>query len=369
MIRSKRLFLLLFWCIAQTIQAQTLHAVFVADTKDESLATACERDLEVMHRQLAQAASAMSYRLNDQTISRDLFTTQQLAQVLDKLQVESQDVVFFYYTGHGYNLSGRQDVFPILHIQKDENQLKDNPALRDIHAILKKKNARLCITLGDCCNQISHNTRGMIGRKPAIGELTLTNDSLNAAYRKLFLETSGDVLITSSKPPQNSFAHPDSGSYYTRVFDEALELASRYNRDITWETLLKDTQHRLEQHSATKDKVSLYEIKLKGQEPVVVRELDFERMNRYLNALSDQNLSESERQALLGKLHEFFVKKARIDIYVNTTLGEVQPIEQVVKRLYLNAGKIQRINIIERLSTVAADGKHYERAAIQEIWE
>ncbi len=352
-----------------SVQAQTLHAILVADTKDAVLASACERDLEVMHRQLSQAAAAMSYTLSEQTVSRDLFSTRQLSLVLNTLKVQPQDVVFFYYTGHGYNVRDRKDAFPFLHIQKNEELLAENPALKDVHELLKKKKARLCITLGDCCNNLSLNTRGMVNRKPYIRGLTVTNDSLNTAYRNLFLKSTGDVLITSSKPPQSSCAHPDSGSYYTRAFDEALELASQYNRSITWETLLKDTQRRMEQHSATKDKVSIFQINLRGKAPILANEPDFERINQYLNALADQQLSPQKRHQLLKSLNEYFTQKARIDIYVNTTLGEIQPIEQVVNRLYLNAGKIQRINLIERLSTLSEDGKHYQRAAIQEIWE
>lgn len=367
---KKVLLLLLGIFVQQVIQAQTLHALFVADTKDPLLSTACQRDLEVMHRQCTQIASALRVRLNEQTLSGDALNRSNLNRLIDSLKVEPQDVIFFYYSGHGYNESKRNDAFPLLYLHKEAAERSQNPSLKALHTALKTKKARLCISFGDCCNNLSNNTRGMVGRKPLIRGLTLTNDSLNAAYRKLFGEASGDVLIASSQPPQTSCAHADSGSYYTRAFDEALELASRYNRSISWQALLKDTQGRLNQHVATRDRKSIYEIHLSGQPSAVVTDPkpDFQRINQYLNALTDVQRPQAERYALLTQVKEYFTKKARIDIYVNTTLGEVQPIEQVIQRLYLNAGKIQRINLIERLSTVSADGVHYERAAIQEIW-
>lgn len=361
--------------------AQTFHAIIVADTKDSILFNACEYDIEVMHRQLAQAAQAIHYPLNEQVISRDFFTRAQLDSVINRLVVQPNDIIFLYYSGHGYNQPSRTDPFPIMMLEKVPDRFGQNPGLLSVHERLKQKKARLCVTLGDCCNNIVTSTRGMVGRRALLRGLTLNDDSLNVAYRKLFLESTGDVLIASSQPPQQSCAHPDSGSFYTRAFDEALDLASKYNRTISWETLLKDTQMRLAQHNATRDKRSIYQINLPGVAVIPVNTLtvaalestqpvtpDFGRINQYLNELTDESLPEKHRYALLSQLTDYFTSRARIDIYVNSTRGEVQPIEQVVRRLYLNADHIQRINLIERLSAVAADGSHYERAAIQEIW-
>lgn len=385
--RRLTLVLAVGWLGGASAVAQTFHALIVADTKDSILFNACERDIEVMHRQLAQAASAIRYQLNEQVVSRDFFTRQQLDMVINRLIVQPDDIIFLYYSGHGYNLTGRPDRFPILMLEKQPTRLDQNPGLVSVHEQLKRKKARLCVTLSDCCNNIVTSTRGMVSRRALLRGLTLNDDSLNVAYRKLFLNTTGDVLIASSQPPQQSCAHPDSGSFYTRAFDEALDLASKYNRTISWETLLKDAQMRLTRHGATRDKRSVYQISQPGMAVVTTQFImpmtpalsandpaslaatpDFDRINQYLNELTDESLPEKQRYALLSQLTNYFTSRARIDIYVNSTRGEVQPIEQVVRRLYLNADHIQRINLIERLSALAPDGSHYERAAIQEVW-
>ncbi|MCY7351675.1 MAG: caspase family protein [Cytophagaceae bacterium] len=368
--------------------AQTVHVLIVADTQDPVLHKACAYDVEVMHRQAVQIAAAVKYRLSEQIISDDDFNRKRLDEVLVELTPQPEDIVIFYYTGHGYNLSNRTSRFPILRLEKNGSKNLQNLSLLAVHNLLKNKKPRLCITLGDCCNNVASNTRGMVNKRISPKGLILNNDSLNAAYRKLFLDVKGDALIASSAPPQQSCAHPDSGSFYTRAFDEALDLASRYNTTISWETLLRDTQTRLTQHWATRAKRSIYEMNLTAaptaENPLVASTktgsvavtpvsplagaIGFDQINRYLNNLTDEQIPGPQRYALMNRLTEYFAKQARIDIYVNSTLGEVLPIEQVVRRLYLNADRIQRINLIERLSEVAADGKHYKRAAIQEVW-
>ncbi|WP_375446144.1 caspase family protein [uncultured Fibrella sp.] len=347
-------------------EAQTVHAILVADTNDPLLYTACKRDMETMHRQFVQVAAAIRYTLSEQVVEGNAFSTKRLDAVIRNLAPAPTDVIFLYYTGHGYNASGRAGRFPVMLLNKAAAVSQQNPGLATIHQALKAKKARLCITLGDCCNQLVRNMRGMVKKTIAPRALTLTNDSLNEAYRTLFLHVKGDALIASSQPPQQAYAHPDSGSFYTRSFDEALELASQYNRQVNWETLLRDTQTRLTRHQATRTRLSIYEVHVAALAPVQPT-IDFDLINRYLNELNDTTRPAEYRLALMNRLTSCFVKQARIDTYVNSTPMGQQPIEMVLQRLYSTAGQSQQLNLIERLSEVTADGKQYKRAAIQEV--
>jgi hypothetical protein len=121
---------------------------------------------------------------------------------------------------------------------------------------------RLCVTLADCCNEMINVTRNAGENEFRPKPFILTNDSLNQAYRKLLLDVTGDVLIASSRPPQEASAHPDSGSFYTRAFDETLDLAGRFVPDLSWDILLRNTQTQLSRYDATRFKQSIYDATL-----------------------------------------------------------------------------------------------------------
>ncbi|MBO0935277.1 caspase family protein [Fibrella sp. HMF5335] len=347
-------------------KGQTVHAILVADTTDPLLHTVCKRDIDIMHRQFVQVAAAIRYELREQVVAGETFSSKRLRNVVSKLSPAPDDIIFLYYTGHGYNARRRAGRFPVMLLDKDAAVSGRNPGLLAVHQVLTAKHARLCITLGDCCNQLVRNMRGMVNKTVAPKALLLTNDSLDEVYRTLFLNVKGDALIASSQPPQQAYAHPDSGSFYTRSFNEALELASRNNKQVSWETLLRDTQSRLTRHQATRTRQSIYVVHVAGRTPARAT-ISFDLINRLLNELTNPTRPATQRQVILNRLTGFFVKQARIDVYVNSTLSQVQRIEPFLQRLYGQHDHSQQLNLIERLSEMTADGRQYSRAAIEAV--
>lgn len=382
------------------LHAQTLHGIIMADTDDAYIGAGCTTDIKLMNNQFEKIAEGIGYKLKITVLTKETFTMEALYETIRNVDCKPDDIIFFYYTGHGYNLSDRSSSYPLIQIKKQKDQLRSNPALDDIHAEICKKGGKFGITIGDCCNNVITaplpNTRDVIAKVPR-----LTNDF----YRKLFLENKGNVLITSARPPQFSPTHPQIGSLYTVAFTQAMTYGEAYNtKGVTWQQLLNDTDNRLqsirndfkpsnpemanqaqipifsiniEQAAASENPVALEsgkESPEKVSAPVAsieqantLQTLDYDRVNRYLNNLVDENLSEKERSKLYKGWPEYFVAHAPVDVYVNTTLVEKQPIEAAIEQLYLNAALIRNVNFISDLSKASADGKKYVQIAIQQI--
>ncbi len=135
---------------------------------------------------------------------------------VESLRCSSEDVILFYYSGHGGN-SG--DGWPTFSAQTKETE---------IHNILKGKGARLTITLYDCCNG------GPTTQRPNVLPGVLT------AYTLLFLNSTGDIKACSSSDGKPSYGYPNIGGFFTASFLKAIRdvpVANQAQQQRIWSNI------------------------------------------------------------------------------------------------------------------------------------
>lgn len=347
-----------------TAHAQRFHALLVADTRASDVGPGCRKDVAVMTNLLRTIAKGLNYPLNLSVVGDSAFSPKAVRERLDTLQVGPQDIIFLYYTGHGHNLAGRTDRFPILTMKR-----VSDPALRSLHDALRAKKARLTITLADACNTVlPAGTRGLTPN-PILKGGTVEDD-VNRVLASLFLEQTGDVLIAACQPHQSACMLSDQGSYYTRSWEQALTVLTTTRYRLTWADLLRDTQSRVDRLARpdSSRQTSIYEINLRPTKPLPGTDGQFTAVSQYLNTLADERLSYAERTVQQRRATQFFGTDARVTVYQNETSVGDYALNDVLKRLTLNAGKIEQINFIEKRSALMPDGKRYQTVAIQEVW-
>ena len=347
-------------CVAA--RAQTFHALIVADTQASDVGPGCRKDLAAMTTTFQTIAKGIDYRLDLVVLNDSAFNQRSIGQRLDSLRVAPQDVVFLYYTGHGYNLTGRTDRFPLLTIQRD-----GNPALRTLHSVLRAKNGRLTITLADACNTVlPAGTRGLTPNPLLLGGTV--EDDINRALASLFLDQTGHVLIAACEPHQSACMLSDQGSHYTRAWAQALAVLTTTRNRLTWADLLRDAQSRVDRMDRpdSSRQTSIYEINVQSKK--AYSDARFSVISQYLNTLADERLTYAERTIQRQKAGQYFGSGARVTIYQNTTSVGEYALNDMLKRLTLNADRINRVNFIEKRSALAPDGKRYQALAIQEVW-
>lgn len=367
-----KLLLILLLClvlgVSQNGLSQTIHAIIVADTKNHSpeFATGCTFDVDTMNNSLQLIADGIRYKLSLTVVKGDDFNRAKLDQTLNAITAETNDIVLLYYTGHGFNREGREDKFPYLVIENGKE-----PAIRDLHKLLVAKNARMTITIADACNNILPfpTSRGATPR--LIPKGATTTEDYNKILQKLFAETAGDIMITSSTPPEQSCMYSNLGSFFTRSFNAALFYASKLNSEITWETLLEDTQTRLSQMTARlapkREQHSIYEINLSQKSTPTNDVVTYDQINKFLNELTNESIDYYKRKELAKTYTKFFLPTTNVKYYTNNTGTGTDKIENLLNRLILNAKKIQQVNFVEKLSKLS--GKQYSSIAICEIWD
>ena len=167
------------------------------------------------------------------------------AEVVQNLKIQSnEDIIVFYYIGHGARSPYDKSKFPQMCLATDND--KEWIPLERVHNQLKKKNARLTITIGMCCNSFydtNSKSYSIFGKNN--GSAYITNSQL-ATISKLFLGSKGDLIASSSTIGENSsaivdltgnLAQTDLGEtdYYTYTLIKGLESMPE-NHDISLTT-------------------------------------------------------------------------------------------------------------------------------------
>lgn len=368
-------------------QGQTLHAILMADENDAKIGQSCRKDLNIMSENMQQISNGIGYQLNVVQLSGLNFTALTLREAIQKLQVEPHDLVFFYYSGHGYNIPDNVSNYPYLNVI---NYTQAPISLDEIEQLIQAKKPRLCITLGDCCNKVMEDAKSSRGiAKPRTKEANST-DQVKVILQQLFLTPSGSIKISSSKKGQYSWTMGANGSAYSFAFESAFEDCLLNTKQAHWETLLKDTQQRLSIFQLVPPQNSIFDIHLTDSPAVVVipppsdttvviptpptppepqPSITYADLNAFLGMIADESRPTTERQKAKARLNEFFVPNAHVKLFVNDTEVESQRIEQLFGRLYLNAAKISEVNVIQKASVFDPTRQRYTVVAVQEVWD
>src|SRR5262249_31158963 len=137
------------------------------------------------------------------------------------------DVLLFFYTGHGATVEGRGHVLTTSHGNVDRAVVRSE---------MQARRARLCILLTDCCSTVVRlRPRGPMPAGPAPGE-----SRVSPLARCLLLQHNGTVDLTSSSYGEASWSDTERGGLFTHALSLALASPSieLFDKDndgfVTW---------------------------------------------------------------------------------------------------------------------------------------
>jgi hypothetical protein len=134
-----------------TIEAANLHAIIVADTTDESIGDSTTVDCSNMRAEMKKIAHFTKLDLKETTIEGEDVVPGKVLDKLDNLDIQSDDVVIFYFSGHGYRTDGKKDSpWPNLFFSRVEKGID----FELIGKRLEQHDPRLLLVIADVCNSI-----------------------------------------------------------------------------------------------------------------------------------------------------------------------------------------------------------------------
>lgn len=240
--------------MAGNVWAQkNFHIINFCNTLDPDIG--CEDDYYRTQQEASLIASYLGYEARFYLGEGENCSKEKLMETLQLLKCEKDDIIFFYYSGHGTRSTQDQSEFPQMCLKY---QLYDEDKFVAVHTVveeLKKKNARFTLVMTDCCNSTnsSVSVKSLMSKD---GGSIVDDETVARNYRKLFVDNPGIVVVTSSRKGQPSLGGSGMGGLFSKVFfEDGLYSVGKGTLTPTWEALLKDVSGTVTALAAqTKDK-------------------------------------------------------------------------------------------------------------------
>lgn len=212
-------------------KSATIHWLTFIDTTDSGVG---KYDIKGRNALYSHFINPINSALKIKGYSSDIIdiygsslSPQRCKEEIQQLQTNAEDIIVFYYIGHGSRSPQDSSPFPQMCMGAPWEKNNMWIPLSWAHETLKAKNARLTLTVGMCCNAIQNiSAKNAPTFSPCYGNASLTETEIEN-IQNLFLSQSGDLLVTSSSPGQCSYVCDQSGfDMYTTillgVFEEVI---------------------------------------------------------------------------------------------------------------------------------------------------
>lgn len=227
------------------LNAQTMHLLVFASTNDISpiLREGMAETRDKVQTELHEVANALNLNTREAIASGDDVNVATLWNIVDNLNPSSNDIVFFFYIGHGINKPAIDPQWPQLTFAKNhQNHAKELVSFSEIMNRLEAKNPRLLIGIAEACNALTGELEYYEDEILGLASLSFSERDVER-LKELYLDSKGKVLSSSSEPGQKSYVSSQGGYFSSSFIDVHKEITS-FSDYADWKTILEKTKSR-----------------------------------------------------------------------------------------------------------------------------
>ena len=226
-----RILLLFFLCwYAILLPAKEVYLIVFTDENDASIGTSCTQTRKYFKNTFVPNIKRYAGLKVIETYGYgNRFTLSYLNNTLSNLQTTQDDVIIFYYAGHGYN-RGHND-YPTLTIGNSGSIAMRSKDLLNIYNTLRSKPHQLLLCIAEACNAV-HHVSGIADNMVT----SFPSHVFSAQHFKTLFNSSGDYMASSSIKGQKSYSASGVPGMFTSGFTEAFnEVVEVSNAGVvTW---------------------------------------------------------------------------------------------------------------------------------------
>ncbi len=172
------------------------------------------------------AKDVLGIRFYADSVYGNKYSKASVEAALKRIVPTKNDIVIFYYSGHGFTDRKRPNRdFPFIDLRDPTKTLyrrdleTQTMNIQDIYDSIVKKGARLNLVLSDCCNDTIAAPKIVGPKPPSRKGMTAANlENL----KKLFIKDAASLLMTAASKDERATVTPSFNSYFTNFFLESL---------------------------------------------------------------------------------------------------------------------------------------------------
>jgi len=237
----------LFFYLSLTIGFTTIlegsdfHLILITDLNAKRIELGMKKDLAKIQKVMRTIAKSTGLSLKEKIFVGKKTDPQEIFAYLRSLSVNADDVVLFYFSGHGFRTDQNPaNLWPILAFEKAHVGIQ----FEEIATFLQKKQARLTLMFADCCNNFITTKKHAKPKDKIL--LKGVGKHLKQGYTKLFLKSHGTLIVASAKPGDYSYTNNLEGSLYTTALIMALKETIKLPLEqIKWSTIIESAKSKL----------------------------------------------------------------------------------------------------------------------------
>jgi len=221
-----------------SVERPSFYALILADTDDDKAGVGIAADALHMEQMCHVIAKEIGYELKLTKMQGKEATVDNLKSWFYRVPPSLQNIVFFFYTGHG-SRDPLEQPWPVFYLTHSSGVSGNS-----IVDFLRQHQQRLGVILFNCCN-MDFAWFPYERLHKGFDDLIDGQKSL-PGLKSLFLKTEGLVIATSSKPGEYSYTNTKNyADYFGGIFTTGLlkELQKGcIQREITWDQVFQRTE-------------------------------------------------------------------------------------------------------------------------------
>ncbi len=224
----------------QKLYAADFYVFLVGDYFSHDIQQASHADLQNMHEEAKRIAEYGNFTLRV-SFYTDRKAGKELLKTLKHFSPTHEDLVLFYFSGHGYRTPKHGlNPWPFLDFPAEHRGM----SFKDIITHITNLNPRLAILLADCCNWAIPTGFAIPPLLKGRKEQFISLNQLKKNYVKLFCQVEGVIAIAGAQPDQASYCKP-YGSFYTLSLLSSLSEILQRQSEINWPSVICTAESNL----------------------------------------------------------------------------------------------------------------------------